>query len=383
MSARFVQFLLLARWGSALVALMYHVRFLAFVNYDAVEDKSLLLTGLYFLTGLGHEAYAVCFILDGMLVGLILRRQRAGPGPGDASLGRHALGLYGLLLPGLLLGAAFDHTGAHLFGDTGVYTAFPEFSTLALGLAVLLGNLLMLQPFVVANFGGNSMLYLLSYLFWSLVLLAVFLRAGQLPQPHRRAARVLLPALAIVFLPYQFLIWSAIWLAGLGLVFLAEGRSWRPPLPATLPLFGAALLLSRFLGPATRGLEAVLRDWVIQFGFLGAGVGFAALVWSVYPKGQDSGTFAAVRASEAWPAQAASFTFFFHFPVIMLLAAWGDARLGQPLMQQPSVAYPWFAGLVLASVLTATGIALTVDSARRAFGNAARLTSGRRGGSPS
>lgn len=209
MNDRFVRFLLIARWTSAVVALMYHVRFLAFVNYDAVEDKHLLLTGLYFLTGLGHESYAVFFILDGMLAGLILHRQRAGLSR-EASLKRHAAALYRLMLTGLLLGAVCDYSGARLFGDTGVYTEFPEFSTLALGAGVLLGNVLMLQPFVVPNFGGNSMLYLLSWLFWSLALLALFVRAEVLAPAYRRGLRFALLAAAALFLPYEFLIWSAI-----------------------------------------------------------------------------------------------------------------------------------------------------------------------------
>ncbi len=370
MNDRFVHFLLFARWTSALVALMYHVRFLAFVNYDAVENKNLLLTGLYFLTGLGHESYAVFFILDGMLAGLILHRQRAGLAR-EASLARHAGALYRLMLPGLLLGAIFDYSGARLFGTTGVYTDFPEFSTLALGAGVLLGNVLMLQPFVVPNFGGNSMLYLLSYLFWSLVLLTLFVRAEMLSPAYRRGVRFALLAGAVLFLPYKFLIWATIWLAGVGLVFLAEERNWRPPAWLATMLLAGTLLLSRLLGPHTRGLEPALRDPVIQLGFLGVGVGFAGLVWALYPKRQalqaDSGAYQAVPALESWAAQAASFTFFFHFPVIMLLAALGDARLGQPLMQQPATASFWFAGLILASIATALLLTVASRSALRAL----------------
>jgi hypothetical protein len=50
--------------------------------------------------------------------------------------------------------------------------------------------------------------------------------------------------------------------------------------------------------------------------------------------------------------QPASFTFFFHFPVIMLPAAAGSALLDQPLMRQPAAAVYWqFAGLVGACLL--------------------------------
>lgn len=383
MRERFVHYLLIARWSCALVALMYHVRFLAFIHYDAVEEKSILLTGFYFLTGLGHESYAVFFILDGILAGLILHRRRSALAADGAGLGRHALNLYRLMLPGLALGAVFDYAGARLFYDTGVYKDFPEFSTLALGYAPLLGNVFMLQPFIVPNFGGNSMLYLLSYLFWSLVLLVLFVRAAGLPPPWRRSARTALLVAAALLMPYKFLIWVAIWLAGVGLVFLAESRAWRPPLLPALLVCGATLLLSRVLGPATRGLDPVLRDWVIQLGFLGAGLGFAAIAWSLYPKRQKwqrvSRAWPALRASERWPAQAASFAFFFHFPVIMLLAAMGDARLGQPLMQQPTAsACLWFACLALASVLTALFVTAALAATRRPLAGLAQAMADRR-----
>lgn len=383
MSERFLTFLLLARWSSALLALMYHVRFLAFINYDAVEDKNIVTTGFYFLTGLGHESYAVFFILDGILAGLILHRQRAAPAAGGASLGRHVFALYRLMLPGLVLGAAFDHTGVRLFSGTGVYTDFPEFSTLALGYAPLLGNVFMLQPVVVPNFGGNSMLYLLSYLFWSLVLLVLFLRAAGLPPLWRRLARVALLAAVMLLAPYKFLIWGAIWLAGVALVHLAETRTWRPPLLPALLLCGAALLLSRVLGPATRGMQPLLREWVIQLGFLGAGLGFAAIAWSLYPKRQawqrESPAYSALREAGSWPAQAASFTFFFHFPVIMLLAAMGDARLGQPLMQQPTASSSlWFAFLCLASVLAALFVTGALSAVLRILAGAGHTLAARR-----
>ena len=56
MHRRFVPFLHVARWTSVLVALMYHVRFLLFVDYEHVEAKTWLSDVFYFLTGLGHES---------------------------------------------------------------------------------------------------------------------------------------------------------------------------------------------------------------------------------------------------------------------------------------------------------------------------------------
>ena len=78
MSDRFVTFLLVSRWTSAIVALLYHARFLVFVDYGDVHDKTGLAKAFYFITGLGHEAFAVFFVADGILAGLALRPHRSG-----------------------------------------------------------------------------------------------------------------------------------------------------------------------------------------------------------------------------------------------------------------------------------------------------------------
>lgn len=374
MSDRFLTFLQLARWTSAFVAVVYHLRFLLLVNYDAVPDKNVLLTGFYFLTGLGHESYAVFFVIDGILAGLILHRRRTRATAAGPGIGQHVGALYRVVLPGLLLGALFDVTGSRYLGHTGVYTAFPEFSTLTLTVSAFVGNALMLQPWIVPDFGGNSMLYLAAWLFWYFVLLAGFAHASALGKAGGRVLRVVLVAAVLAVMPYSFLIWSAIWLAGVGLVFLAEARNWRPPLVLGLAAFGATLLLSRLLGPHTAHIAQPMRDWLIQSGFMVSGLGFAVLAWALYPKREQRGPVhlasAAAAGAGGWSGQAAAFTFYFHFPVIMLLAAAGAGLWGLPLKQPPGPAvFAWFACLVGACVATAVIVTWAVARLLKAAGS--------------
>ena len=353
MHRRFVPFLHVARWTSVLVALMYHVRFLLFVDYEHVEAKTWLSDVFYFLTGLGHESFAVFLVLDGILTGRALRAH--GP-PAPAALGRHAIALYRILVPGLALGALFDAAGARFFNGSGLYTAYPAFSTLTLGYAALLGNLFMLQPFVVPTFGSNGMLYLLSFLFWSLILLGVFLRAT-------RAGRVVLLAAVVVVAPPLFLTWSAIWLAGVAVAHLGATRSARPSLPLAIVGFIGALLLSRFLGAGVHG-PPPSGAWLVDWKFLLVGWGFAAIAWALTPPGAQH------EAAPHDPAPA--FTFFFHFPVMMLLVGMGTTLLGQSLMQQPAPArYAAFAAVVAACVGTTVLVA-------RASAGAVEAITGRR-----
>lgn len=368
---RFVRFLLIARWASALVALMYHLRFLLFVNYDAVQAKTLFSTVFYFVTGLGHESYAVFFVLDGILAGLLLHRHRSQAVSGDSPLVRHVGSLYQILLPGLIVGATLDLTGARFFGGAGVYTDYPELSVLTLTFSALFGNALMLQPFVVPNFGSNSMLYLPSYLFWSLILLAALVRLG-MNQARGRYMQLLLLAAVALMMPYQFLIWAGIWGAGVGLVFLTESRGWRPPLLLAASFFAATLVLSRLMGMRTSLLPEPFGDVLIQAGFALVGIGFACVAWALYPKlsvdGNASRASRASRSADGWSGQTASFTFFCHFPVIMLLASMGSALLGQALMQQPTLAtYGRFACLVGACIVTAAVVMRVAGAATKAL----------------
>jgi len=346
MRNRFVSILLAIRWTATLVAVAYHVRFLLFVDYDDVHAKTGLTRAFYFVTGLGHECFAVYFVLDGILAGLALlpRLPETMPdhlAPDRAAPARRAYALYRLLLPGLVLGGLFDVAGARFFNDTGLYTEYPAFSTLTLDAAALLGNLAMLQPFAVPTFGSNGMLYLLSYLFWAHVLLALFLRG---PPP----ARIALAAAVLAFAPLAFLTWAGTWLAGVGVVWLAATRAVRPSLPAACAGLAGALLLSRVIGADDTLLPPPFGRWLIDCKYLLVGTSCALAAWAACPAPLPRGVAA---------GPAAPFAFFFHFPVMMLCIAAGSALLGEPLRQQPAPArYAAFAIVVAACA----GMALLV-----------------------
>lgn len=355
MSDRFVTFLLVSRWTSVIVALLYHARFLVFVDYGDVHDKTGLAKAFYFITGLGHEAFAVFFVADGILAGLALRPHRSGAladGVVRGAVLRYGGSLYRILLPALAMGAACDLAGSRWFDDTGLYTAFPAFSTLTLSYSALLGNALMLQPFVVPTFGSNGMLYLLSWLFWSFVLLVALLRTA-------RPARPLLLAAAVAVLPWEFLAWAATWLAGVAVVLAGTASMRRPPPALGAALLVAALLLSRFVGADTELVPQPFGTWLAGSTHLLVGMAFATVAWALYPD-RTQATHEGLRdavlgMADSASAQAAAFSFFGHFPVMMLCTGIGARLLDAPLMQQPTpFASAAFAGLaVLCLAITA------------------------------
>jgi hypothetical protein len=350
MSNRFQAFLLASRWAGALMALMYHVRFLMFVDYGAVHEKTGLSKAFYFLTGLGHESFAVFFVADGVAAGLLLRH-RAGAVSLASPAAQYLGALYRILLLALLLGVALDLTGVRFFNSSGIYTDFPAFNTTTLSHSSLLGNLLMLQPFLVPTFGSNGMLYLLSYQFWSFILLVLFLGAARLGPPLGRHAQVLLVAAVLLVMPYHFLAWGATWLAGAAVVGLGESRAWRPPVLAAIAGFVGVLVLSRLGDSNAHLLAPPFGDWLIGCKYLLVGISFAALAWALYP--------ARSRALPLHAGPAAPVTFFCHFPVMMLFFTAGSALLARPIMQQPTPA-----GYALFLCLTGACVAVMALVAR-------------------
>jgi hypothetical protein len=372
MNDRFVSFLLASRWASAVVVLTYHARFLLFVDYGSVSAKTSLSRAFYFFTGLGNEAFAVFVILDGIVGGLILRDCRSRAAVDRAAVSRHLAALFQIILPALVLGACFDLTGVEFFNRSGLYTGFPEFSRVTLSYSSLLGNLLMLQPFIVPTFGSNGMLFLLSYLFWCFILLLLFVRAARLGNPRGLYAQILLLAVVVLVMPYQFLIWGATWLAGVAVVFLGEAAIAKPSVPVAGACFAAAMMLSRLMGANTHLFPQPYGFWIIECKYLVVGISFAALAWALYPDkswAREGGLLFPAVVTEHYPAgQSASFAFFCHFPVVMLLVAISSALLNQPIMQQPTPARYGELALLVGACLGITAVlARTVAIAMRIF----------------
>ncbi len=176
LTARASYHLDMLRGVSALLVLVGHLRALFFVDPDAVTPRGWLGKLAYRATGLGSQAVVVFFVLSGFLVGgSVLRAHASQRWSWKTYLIARASRLYVVLLPALLLTAAWDSLGQAWFGTEDNFyggvnhgAAFPVPDLRVSGTArTFVGNLLFLQPFVVPCFGTNGPL-------WSLSLEAVF-----------------------------------------------------------------------------------------------------------------------------------------------------------------------------------------------------------------
>lgn len=343
MEIPFSKFVTTARWLSAAAAVAYHVRFLTLVEYEALSDPGAIEQLFYFLTGLGHEAFAVFLVCEGIAAGQALSAHAARASHRGVGRG------FSCYIAALATGGLLDLVGSAYFNHTGHYLDYPAFSTLTLTIPALLGNALMLQPFAVPTFGSNGMLYLASYLFWARCLVALYLAASRLPMPWRRTARVLLVLAIVALMPDQFHAWMAIWLSGLALAMVAPRLRHRPPmLIGMLVLLGGAVV-SRWIGAHDELLPAPFGQLLIGWRYLIAALGFVVLALAVAPRGR----WQEQHDNLAHPR----FQFFFHFPTMMLLCGIATDVAGQRLMGQPALSsYLFFGGLTLATIAVSLAI---------------------------
>lgn len=353
MKGRFATFLLFSQWTSAIIALTYHVRFLLFVPYDAVEAKNVLSKAFYFITGLGHESFAVFFVVDGIVTGLIMLDNRSEKIINHVVVPHRLAEIYRIALPGTMLGAVLDVIGVRFFNCSAVYTGFPQLSKLSLTYSSMLGNLFLLQPFIVPTFGSNSMLYLLSYLFWFIVLFVIFLYTARLRRPYAQYTRGLLFVATVAVMSNKFLIWFSIWLLGIAIVVLSGVRREKPSVLGSIALFLGALITSRLI---VFHMDTILppgAHWVVEYSYLLVAVSFAIVACALYPvtkqeENLDVFSSPIMAGGISRVREAASFTFFFHFPVAMLLIGACTSLFHMPLMQQPNLLlYFEFTGLII------------------------------------
>jgi hypothetical protein len=326
-----------------------------------VLTKTVFVKAFYFITGFGHEAFTVFFVVDGISAGLLLQ-QRHQQRIIAKNFYDRLLGTYCALLPGLVVGATLDLLGVRFFNGTGLYSDYPDFTKVTLTSGSFFGNMLMLEPFVVPTFGSNAMLHLFSYLWWSFVLLAAFSAAAHLRRPLANFTRAAVLLAPLFVMPLDLLQWIAIWLLGIGVAALGETRYARLPHLAGWGVFCIMIIASRLVRDDHALLPQPFGSMLISWKYLFVGIGFATLA-SAMSSGRPSAGAEAKLARpssrlEGGLARDAFVTLFFHFPFLMLIAGAGADLLHQELMQQPSgYLYFGFAAIVFACFCLTTAIA--------------------------
>jgi peptidoglycan/LPS O-acetylase OafA/YrhL len=215
---------------AALLVVVEHLRAFLFVPFAQLKAPGILAKGFYLVTGLGHQAVMIFFVLSGYLVGgSVIGALQSGKWSWREYLLRRMTRLWVVLIPALLLtlfwdklGNGYAPEGYHgLFRD--IYNSGPTPTGPAdWSLASFFGNAFFLQTILVHCFGTNGPLWSLANEFWYYLIfplaLTIFV-AGKLPT---RILSLLLAMAILLFLPKSILLSGLIWLLGAGVNFLTR-----------------------------------------------------------------------------------------------------------------------------------------------------------------
>jgi peptidoglycan/LPS O-acetylase OafA/YrhL len=164
--------------------MLYHLRGLFFVDFAYLAKKSLPIDGLYALTGYGHQAVMIFFVLSGYFIGTsVLESIRARNWSWRTYLVSRFTRLELVLLPALVLGGLWDRIGMRVSQGAPIYFgALYKFYVPSVALRstipIFFGNLFFLQSIVAPVFGSNTPLWSLSYELWYYILFPVLLLAS-------------------------------------------------------------------------------------------------------------------------------------------------------------------------------------------------------------
>jgi peptidoglycan/LPS O-acetylase OafA/YrhL len=309
---------------AALAVFSGHMRGLFFVNYASLEHPQILVRLAYFLTGFGHQAVMVFFVLSGYFIssGILVGRRQGQWNWRTYSITRLSR-LYVVLVPALILTVVWDRLGMAMFGTNNAYYGTNP-GILANGIAnrsgpeTFFGNLFFLQMIVCPSFGSNGPLWSLSYEFWYYVLFPLALAAVWRTDSLRsRLVSAILAVTILILLSPAIREYASIWLLGSAIAILPRGSGkafWFTRYTA-IPVFLVVVSLSRF------GAGSFAHDFVI-------GLACAAVIYHITcTTGQSHARWYRNLASAV---SAISYTLYLaHLPFLVFLSAMliaGDKR---------------------------------------------------------
>jgi peptidoglycan/LPS O-acetylase OafA/YrhL len=275
----------LVRGLAALAVVAGHLRAFMFLDFGQTADLGSVWRVFYFVTGLGHQAVIVFFVLSGFLVGgHVIAETQSGTWSWETYLFRRLTRLWVVLLPALFLTAFWDQIGMTLTGSelykgglANYYhsTPAPDDSNNIYTLRTFLGNAFFLQTIVVPSFGTNGPLWSLAYEFWYYILfpLVAVSTLGKRTQIIPTIAMLAGAALMALALPTDVIASGLMWLQGV--LLYVFNRSIYLPRPIYRALGAVSACLFLWSLAATRGAVPSLS------GDLLVGGSFALFLWSL------------------------------------------------------------------------------------------------------
>jgi peptidoglycan/LPS O-acetylase OafA/YrhL len=304
---------------AALAVFGSHWREFFLVPFSEIKIHTPFVRLLYGVTGFGHEAVIIFFVMSGYLVGGSAFKAIVN---GRWSWKKYSFDrltrLYIVLLPALLLGYALDAYGIHRFGEAGIYGGLatqtivqhPVAPNLTPG--IFLANGLFLQTIRSPALGSNGPLWSLANEFWYYVLFPclalAFAKSQKLP------IRVLYAfgfCVILAFVGWNISLYFLVWLLGLAIALSPPVRS--PAIARLVIAVASILLLTVLLGMHHFLAKGAPRDFVLAI--VSAGFFYAVI------QPTNVGLPAALQRLPKHLAASSYTLYLVHLPLLVLFEA--------------------------------------------------------------
>lgn len=322
------------RGAAALAVVAYHIRYKFFVDYSEALTGSFATRLFYVMTSFGHDAVMVFFVLSGYLIaGTVIKDVTAKQWSWRKYLVNRLTRLYVVLIPGLLLTVAWDRLGMSLFPASVAYTGaiqpwkhdfFEVARTLTPG--VLLANLGFRQSIAgTPPLGSNGPLWSLTNEFaYYLIFPALLLALDETIAAKRRVVAALMTGLLAWYFGARILLYSPIWLMGLGVRFLpplsVSTRTWRNGCNFAVLSMAIGFTAFRHTGVFAR----LTGEASLEAGDFLVGLAFAFALYVLLQDRRPAGEGIYARAADA--SSRISYTLYVvHMPFLLFLRAWLNA----------------------------------------------------------
>jgi peptidoglycan/LPS O-acetylase OafA/YrhL len=154
------------RAAAAFLVFISHLRGFVFLPYGKLAHHSPLDMAVWSITGIGHQAVMIFFVLSGFFITRsVLEDESRGGFHLRTYLTKRLTRLWIVLLPCLVLTLVWDGLAIHLAGPAfydghlaGIYDTAPQLQSggADLGLRAFLGNVFFVQTILVPTFGSNG-----------------------------------------------------------------------------------------------------------------------------------------------------------------------------------------------------------------------------------
>lgn len=222
---RLSAFLHCVRWIAAMLVMTGHLRDILFVNYKQILNLNVAANVFYFVTGFGHYAVIIFFVMSGFLIGgETIDRYISGSFDWRSYLIKRTSRIYVVFIPVLLLGGMLDISGLHFFNTLGIYDNTDSFQfnseltdrdiSANLTKKIFIGNLAMLQTVKVPVLGSNGPLWSLANEFWYYLLFPSLLGIFFSDNNRTKINCAILSIFIYWLLPFKILMYFFIWILG-------------------------------------------------------------------------------------------------------------------------------------------------------------------------